>query len=72
MPYSDPNTPDLARTGDDLLARIDELTVGRVPEGCKDGWRCLLMACGREIGRLRAELRGIAARIEDHERKRSC
>lgn len=64
---SDPSMPDRARFGDDLLLRIDELTVGRIPEGGDgNGWRPLLVACGREI-----ELRGIAERIRQNEEKRS-
>jgi len=70
---SDPEIPDRARTGDDLLARIDELTVGKIPDGVDggNGWRFLLIACGREIGRLRAELRGIAFRIQQNESSRT-
>lgn len=59
--------PDIARAGDDLLARIDELTVGKIGQDDRDGWRCLLLACGKEIGRLRSELKGIAFRIERNE-----
>lgn len=69
---SDSEIPDRARCGDDLLARIDELTVGKVDEGGGDGngWRFLLLACGREIGRLRAELQGIADVIASNEARR--
>ena len=69
---SDGEIPDRARCGDDLLARIDELTVGKVDDEGSDGngWRFLLLACGREIGRLRAELRGIAAKIQSNETRR--
>ncbi len=65
---SNPQVDDVHRTGDDLLARIDELT-----SKCGDianGWRPLLFACGREIGILRNQLIGIASSIESIERKR--
>lgn len=41
MRRSDIEIPDRARFGDDLLARIDELTVGKVDEegGDGNGWR---------------------------------
>ena len=68
---SDPAVPDRARYGDDLLARIDELTIGKESSNEPDGWRPLLLACAAEIGRLRAELVGIAAWIERNETKRS-
>lgn len=68
---SDPELPDIARFGDDLLARIDELTDGKIPEDCNgNGWRCVLKAAGAEIGRLRGQLLGIAHRIENAEEKR--
>lgn len=75
-PMSDPETPDLARCGNDLLDRIDELTEcvrERDYSSSKadgNGWRCLLVACRREIVRLRAELMGIADRIHNKERIR--
>lgn len=67
--FSDPLLPDRARTGDDLLTRIDELTESLDAEATH-GWRPLLVACGREIGHLRAELLGIARRIERQEQQR--
>lgn len=68
---SDPVIPDVARCGDDLLARIDELTEGKIPEDCDgNGWRCVLKAAGAEIGRLRGQLLGIAHRIENAEERR--
>ena len=67
MKPSDPYTPDRARYGDDLLRRIDELTVGKDLGVDGNGWRNLLLACGAEIGRLRADLRGIAHHIDINE-----
>lgn len=73
--YSDPNIPDGARCGDDLLARINELIEGLSVDECHDGngWRYLLVACRDEIERLRDELISIAVQIENREqdRKRS-
>lgn len=65
---SDPDIPDLARYGDDLLARIDELT-SRDLGSDGNGWRNLLLAAGCEIGRLRAILSGIEGWIQEHQRK---
>ena len=62
---SNPDIPDRARMGDDLLARIDELTHGNVDETSE-----LLVACASEIGRLRAELVGTADRIQRQEERR--
>lgn len=54
---SDPTTPDRDRCGEDLLARIDELTteskLADYPDG--NGWRFLLTACQRELTRLTRE-----------------
>lgn len=71
-PMSDPELPDLARCGNDLLDRIDELTecVRDGSRGDGNGWRCVLLAARREITRLRAELMGIADRIHNRERLR--
>lgn len=64
---SDPEIPDRARTGDDLLARIDELTK-TLPDGADgNGWRYLLFACGAEIGRLRGEVIRLQYQIDELE-----
>jgi hypothetical protein len=47
---SDPTIDDSDREGSDLLARIEELTPGD-PTG--NGWRPLLVACRKQIARLR-------------------
>jgi hypothetical protein len=66
---SDPETRDVDRTGDDLLARIDELTDGKTPEGADgDGWRFLLLACKREIECYEAMKEGVQERIADLEK----
>jgi hypothetical protein len=53
---SDPNIPDIARNGDDLLARIDELASVRDLSGADgNGWIFLLLACKDEILRLRRD-----------------
>lgn len=56
MNYSDTHKPDSLRTGDDLLARLDELTrefasVDEYERGV-NGWRPLLWAAKRDIERL--------------------
>ncbi len=72
---SDPEIRDVHRRGDDLLARIGELTayVTIDPDNglAGDGWRFLLKACSREIISLRSTLKAIAFRIERDELRRS-
>ena len=69
---SNPDIPDRARMGDDLLSRIEEMTyrTPNVEDDSGNGWRSLLLACASEIGRLRAELVGTADRIQRQEERR--
>ncbi len=60
---SDPGIPDRQRVGEDLLARLDELTAQLGPDEL-DGWRPLLRAAGDELERLRATLKALEWRIE--------
>lgn len=54
MKPSDPLIADIDRTGDDLLARIQELASNRqLSEADGNGWIFLLLACEREIRKLR-------------------
>lgn len=61
---SDTSIKDSNRTGDDLLARIDELLDARtfLMEG-GDGWIYLLRACSSEIRRLRDFQNEVSAEI---------
>lgn len=56
MNYSDPHKMDSLRTGDDLLARLDELTRDHAEQGGYDeganGLRPLCWAAKRDIERL--------------------
>ena len=75
MTPSDPDKYDLARYGDDLLARLDELTVGvsvKAGQEHRDGWRYLLLACASEIRHLRGELRAIAERALANQERGRC
>lgn len=55
---SDPTIDDYDRTGDDLVARIDELSRGcGVYDETKNGWRPLLAACKREIKKQQEKIR---------------
>jgi hypothetical protein len=62
--YSDPTIDDSDRAGSDLLARIEELTPNN-PTG--NGWRPLLVACRKQIARLRDELDRLTQRGEDRD-----
>lgn len=71
---SDWTIPDNERTGQDLLARIGELTQGVGGPG--NGWRFLLLACAREIRRLNATvgagdtaIRVLSQQIERYEKE---
>lgn len=61
---SDPTITDSDRTGLDLLARLAELHRNQTG----DGWRPLLLACEREIVRLRAGLNEAAKQFESYAR----
>ena len=59
---SNPETRDKDRSGNDLIARIDELTpLSRMNEETSGiGWRSLLLAAKLEIMRLRSALKPFA------------
>ncbi len=64
---SNPDIHDLARYGDNLLARIDALTADvsvKAGQERRDGWRYLLLACASEIRYLRGELRAVATNAQ--------